>query len=187
MKQKNKPDSKIKLSLYPDSKENLTVLEEIVNEQPKRIKTSKLETLEIKKNDIEESLSIISYNENQIPTNDCSQTESQNKIKKSEKNNVLSPRILAEKSISPTKLQLFFNNSPELCPQLDSQEDPSLLIKNNKIIDDKLYDQIINYSKEAINNNKSIEIEKMIDEESMQIRELNLADVERLIEYYLIK
>ena len=70
MKPKKKPDSKIKLSVYPDPKENLTVLEEIVNDQPKRIKTSKLETLEIKNSDIEESLSIISYNENQIPTND---------------------------------------------------------------------------------------------------------------------
>ena len=182
MKLTNKSDTATKISISSNIKERSANLEDIVNNRPKgTIISNKPEALPIKRIDIEEeSMSVDSSNENQIPTNDSSQIGSQNIINK--------PEILLFTQNIPEKLivahnnhQYVSSNSYDLRTQPDSQEDSYSPNSNSKKLASYLNDPTIKDS----NEDKSIDIEEMINEEIIKARELNLNDVEKLIEYNL--
>ena len=171
----NKPDTKIKPFVNSNLKEKSTVLEDIVNNQFKENRNyNRPETLQIKLKAMEETNSVYSYNENQIPTNDYSQIKYQNRINKPE--TTLSTQNMQEKSVNHTKHQFVSNNSYDKRTQPDSQEDSYSPNSNYKKIPSYLNDRTTQDS------NESIDMEVMIDEKSKKSRELNLSDVEKLIE-----
>ena len=182
MKLTNKPDTTTKMSISSSSniKDRSTESEDIINNRPKRtIISNKPEALSIKRMDIEEeSMSEESSSENQIPTNDSSQIGSQNIINKPE-------NLLFTQNIAPEKLitthnnhQYISSNSYDLRTQPDSQEDSYSPNSNSKKLASYLNDPTIKDS----NEDKSIDMEEMINEEIIKARELNLNDVEKLIE-----